>query len=93
VGDENDPIREHPAFRELMDRLAVQMEHLDPAVAPKVEYATRIDLLRAHLERELSQGTEHRDWIVAFLDRLDEREFMEAQFEYLDQQQARRNDD
>jgi hypothetical protein len=90
VGNEVDPIREHPAFRELMDQLAVQMEHLDLALAPRGEYTTRIDLLRAQLERMLSQGTEHRDWIVTFLDRLHKHDVMRAPLERLDQLERER---
>ena len=68
-----------------MDQLARQMEHLDPSVAPN-----RIDLLRAQLHRMLREGTEHRDWIVAFLERLDKHAFLRAPLERLDQIQRER---
>ena len=80
-------ITAHPAFRDLMDQLARQMEHLDPSVAPN-----RIDLLRAQLQRMLKEGTgtEHHDWIVAFLERLDKHAFLRAPLERLDQIQRQR---
>ena len=75
MDDEARRVQEHPAFRSLLDWLAVEMEHLDPANAPRGESTTKIDLLRAHLEAELERDSEHAPWIAAFLKRLNERDF------------------
>jgi hypothetical protein len=89
------PIEDHPAYRDLMDALAVEIEHLDPTTAPKGEYTTRIDLLRALLERMLNEGQDQRThaWIIEFLGQLDDRDFMQAQFEYLDRLDRERRGD
>jgi alpha-glucuronidase len=82
---DEEAIRAHPAFREMMDQLARQMEHLDPSVAPN-----RLELLRAQLQQMLRDGTEYRDWIVAFLERLDKQDLLRAPLERLDQLQRER---
>ena len=70
-------IQDDPAFRELMDSLAEEMEHLNPALSPKGDETTKLDLLRARLERMLGEpghDPEMYEWIKRVLHAIEEHD-------------------